>query len=269
MRNYLTYLSVCFFAIFSFLYMNRIVELSKSNNIILDNLIEYKNEFDYKCYEGYINEFGIVLGINGKSVNVSKSYSNMKGIGFKEELIEYEIESCVTSKDNNMDKYILSGNPSKNSISIVIDVYSGKYYEQMAGIFDNAKLEANILIDNNNLESNMEYFINYKNLLFKGNNDKDFKNFGQNINELNIKNVYCVKTNDYDVIDICKKNNVNSVLMRDEIEKNLLYNIKHSLNKGDIIFIRENEFNLNELSASIKYIKSRGINIVSVDELVF
>lgn len=269
MRNYLTYLSICFFAIFSFLYMNRIVELSKSNNIILGNIIEYKTGFDYKCNEGYINEFGIVVGINGKNVNVSRSYSNMKGIGFKENLIEYEIEYCITSKENNMDKYILSGNPSKNSISIVIDIYSGRYYEQMVNIFNSASVESNILVDKNSLESNMEFFDSYKNLLLKSNSDKDFKQLYQSLKELNPGNVYCVKTDDYDVVNICKSNNMNSILMKDEINKNLLYNIKHSLNKGDIIFIRENEFNLNELSASIKYIKSRGISIVSVDELVF
>lgn len=264
MKRFMTYISICFFAIFGFLYMNRVIELSKSNNVILNTLNEYKKEYDCGCVEGNINELGLITGINGKSVNVNKSYSNMKGIGFKEDLIEYEQVECITSKDNNMDKYILSGNPSKNSISIVINIYSGKYYSQMINIFNELNIESNILINNN---INTEHLNEYKNILIKGNSETDIDSLYNKLNDRN-NLLYCVKTDDFDVIDTCNKHNISSIIMKDEIKMDLLYNIKHSLNKGDIIFIKENEFNLNELSATLKYTKSRGINIVSINELV-
>jgi len=264
MKSYLTYIGICFFAIFSFFYMKQVGKLSNHNDIIINKINDYKKEYDYKCTEGYINEVGIVLGINGKIVDVNKSFTNMKGIGFKEELIEYQSDSCVTSIENNLDKYILSANPSKNKISIVINIDSGKYYNQMLEIFKKYNSYASILINKNFLEENYEKLKDYDNLMFKGNNEDDLKYFKNNIN-----NFYCVKTNDYEIVEICAKNNINSLYKRDEIEKNLLYNIKHSLSKGDIIFIKENEFNLNELSATIKYIKSKNLDIVSIDELVF
>ena len=56
--------------------------------------------------------------------------------------------------------------------------------------------------------------------------------------------------------------------MNNEIKKDLLINTKKLLNNGAIIFIRENEFNLSELSSAINYIKSRGYNIVNINELL-
>jgi hypothetical protein len=239
--------------------MNKVIDLSKENSVIIKYINKYKTKYDYKCNEGYINENGIVLGTNGSSVNVNKSYSNMKGIGYSESLIEYDTVYCVTSKDNNTDRYILSANPSKNSISIVINLDSEKYINQIIDIFNNYNVPVNILLNHNN------NYINYTDysILVKGNNEKDFEYF----NNLNI-NFFCVKTNDFDVIPICSKNNINTIYMRDEITKDLLLNIKKGLSKGDIIFIKENKYNLNEISATIRYIKSRGINIVSIEKLV-
>ena len=56
--------------------------------------------------------------------------------------------------------------------------------------------------------------------------------------------------------------------MQNKINKNLLSNIKKSLEKGNIIFIQENELNLKELSSTINYIKSKGINILNINELL-
>lgn len=52
------------------------------------------------------------------------------------------------------------------------------------------------------------------------------------------------------------------------IDKDLFSNTKKILDKGIIIFIKENNNNLNEFLSTIKYIKSRGYNIVSINELL-
>lgn len=264
MRNYFTYICICLFAIFSFFYMNNVIILSSHNNKLIDVINEYKEKNDYKCTEGYINEYGIVLGINGKIVDVNKSYSNMKGIGFKENLVEYKTDYCITNIDNNTDKYILSANPSKNKISIIINVDSGNYYKEMENIFKKYNSYVSLLINKSFLEDNKDILKEKDNLMFKGSSEDELKYFKDNVNDF-----YCVKTDEVDVVDMCVENNINSIYMKDQIKNNLLYNIKHSLSKGDIVFIKENKFNLNELSASIKYIKSKNLDIVSIDELVF
>lgn len=258
MDSYFKYLIIFVFTIFSFFYMNKVIELSKSNDIVLDKINEYASVFNYSCKEGYINENGIVIGTSGKNIDVSKSYNNMKGIGFRENLIEYKTISCITSKENNMDKYIVSGSPSKNSISLVINVNTMKYYSQMVDIFNKYNAEANILIDNNFNGDTSQV-----NILFKGKSVEELKEFNKKYD-----NFYCVKVNDYDLLNDCYELGINTIIMRDEIKSEQLLNVKKTLEKGSILFIRENEFNLHELSSTIKYIKSKGISIVSIDELL-
>ena len=52
------------------------------------------------------------------------------------------------------------------------------------------------------------------------------------------------------------------------IKENLLNNVKSNIQNGTIFFINENNKNLTELSSTINYIKSKGYNIVSINELL-
>lgn len=257
MKRYIKYLSIICFALFSFYYTDKVIELSEINNTILVSINDYAKNNSSKCIEGQINDDGIILGLSGMEVDKNKSYSNMKGIGFKEELIEYKKRKCILNKEDNLDKYIIRGNMSKNNISLVIDIDTLKYYESIISIFDRENVNVNILTNLNNLEK-----INKENILYKDSKD--------NINKVKrlVDNFYCVKTNDYEIINDCKKEKINSIKIVNYINGNLLSNTKKILDKGIIIFIKENYSNIHELSSTIKYIKSRGYNIVSIDELL-
>ncbi len=258
MKTYLKYLLVIFFTVFSFYYTDKVIELSQYNNTILASIEKYAEDNDYKCMEGYIKEEGIVLGLSGLIVNKNKSYSNMKGIGFKEDLIEYKSDECILNKKDNLDKYIISGNKHKNNISLVIDTDTFNYYNQMMKIAKSENIELNTLVNLNNI-NNIE---DKTNILYKTNSN-DIKEFKKNIS-----NFYCVKTNDFDILKYCKKEKLNSINIINYIESDLLINTKKILENGSIIFIKENNKNLNELLTTIKYIKSRGYNIVNIDTLL-
>ena len=264
MKNYYKYILITIFALFSFYYSNKIIELSEKNNVLLVSINDYAKENDYKCREGSITEDGIILGLSGLSVNKDRSYNNMKGIGFKKELIEYDENKCILNKDNNKDKYIIKGNDYNYNVSLVIDVNTGSYFKKMMTIANNKNVELNLLMNFNMLNNNLEKVENHSNILFKGNSEKELNNFIKILHN----EFYCVKTNDYEVIDICKKEKLNSIKLLDYIESDLLTNTKKILDKGKIIFIKETNNNLNELSATINYIESRGYNIVSINELL-
>lgn len=264
MRNYYKYILITIFALFSFYYSNKIIELSEKNNVLLVSINDYAKENDYKCREGSITEDGIILGLSGLSVNKDRSYNNMKGIGFKKELIEYDENKCILNKDNNKDKYIIKGNDYNYNVSLIIDVNTGSYFNKMIAIANNKNVELNLLMNFNMLNNNLEKVENHSNILFKGNSEKELNNFIKILHN----EFYCVKTNDYEVIDICKKEKLNSIKLLDYIESDLLSNTKKILDKGKIIFIKETNNNLNELSATINYIESRGYNIVSINELL-
>ena len=264
MKNYYKYFLICLFALFSFNYINKIIELSEKNNVLLVSINDYANKYDYKCREGSISEDGIILGLAGMSVNKDRSYNNMKGSIFNERLIEFDKNECILNKENNLDKYIIRGNEYLNNISLVIDVDSGKYFNKMIKVGNNNNVEINLLMNHNTLYNKLNDIDNHSNILFKGKSKNELDNF---INLLH-NEFYCVKNNDYDVIEICKDKKINSIRMINYIESDLLSNTKKILDKGLIIFIKETNSNLNELSSTIKYIKSRGYNIVSINELL-
>ena len=251
MKNYLKYIGIVLFTIFSFYYTDKVLELSEYNNTILVSIDDYASNNNKKCMEGSINEEGIILGMSGISVDKNKSYSNMKGIGFREDLIEYKSDKCILNKDDNKDKYIISSNKYNNNISLVIDTNNLEYYKDMISIAESENVHLNILVSNNNYDS----LLYKENILLKTNSDiiKEFKK--------KCPNFYCVNYNSFDVIDYCAKEDINSIKITNYIDSNLL------LYKGNIYFIKENIYNLNELLSTIKYIKSRGYNIVSINEL--
>jgi len=246
---------IIFLTVFSFYYTDKVIELSNHNNIILASIDEYASLNDTKCIEGSINEDGIILGLSGLVVDKNKSYSNMKGIGFKSELLEYKENKCILNKIDNLDKYIISGNKVNKNISLVIDVENKKYYKQMIDVLESYNLKGNLLTN--------KYIEDYNyNVLFKG-NEEELKKFKKNYEEF-----YCVKTSDYEIIDICKSEKINSIKVVNYIEDNLLINTKKILSNGTIIFIKETNSNLKELSSTIKYIQSRGFKIVDINELL-
>ncbi|MBQ6285513.1 MAG: hypothetical protein IJK67_04315 [Bacilli bacterium] len=264
MKNYYKYLFLCIITVFSFYYVNKIIELSEKNNTLLVSINKYADENNYKCREGSISEEGIVLGLSGLIVNMDKSYNNMKGLGFRKELIEYDEDKCILNKDNNLDKYIIKGNDYENNISLVVDVDNGKYFNKMIKLGENKNVEINVLMNYNMLKNNIDVIENHSNILFKGNNDKELNNFISILHN----EFFCVKTNDFDVIDICKEKRLNSIKIIDYIDSNLLSNTKKILDKGKIIFIKETKLNLDELSSTINYIESRGYNIVNINKLL-
>ena len=247
------YILLIFIVILSFMYTDKVVDYSKINNTILTSIEEYSKENNKYCIEGKINELGIILSFDGKIVDKNKSYSNMKGNLFNAKQIEYKEDECILNKENNLDKYIISGNEIENNISIVIDVTNNKYYQHMIEIFNKNQVQYNILV-NDNYDG-----IYTKNILYKGTNIKDFSK--------KYENIYCVQYKE-DILEECKNKKINSIKIINYINDNLYQNIKKLLNKGNIYFIKESNKNLIDLDITIKYIKSRGYNIVSIDELL-
>ena len=264
MKKYVKYIVISLFFVFSIIYTNKVIEISQYNNTILTSINEYASLKDYRCREGSINNDGIILGISGLVVNKNKSYSNMKGIGFKEELLEFDKDECILNKKNNIDRYILKGNDYNKNVSIVINTDSGKYFNKMLDVSESKNIEINLLMNTSFLRDNITDNYNHSNILYKGSSSSDLNNFSSLLHN----EFFCVKTNDYEIIHDCKNKKLNSIKMNNEIKKDLLINTKKLLNNGVIIFIRENEFNLSELSSTINYIKSRGFTIVNINELL-
>lgn len=188
----------------------------------------------------------------------------MKGIGFKEELIEYKENKCILNKEDNVDKYIIKGNDYNKNISLVINITNTKYYKNMINVSNNKDVELNLLFNYNDLSNEIDNITNHSNILFKGKTNEELNNFIKILHN----EIYCVKIDDFDIKKICSKKKLNSINKVFEIQDNLLNNVKNNIKNGTIFFISENSKNLKELSTTINYIQSRGYKIVTINELL-
>lgn len=263
MKRYYKYLCVLLFFCFTIFYFYKIKNYISYNNSIRDYLEYYSSINNSYCIPGKYSDFGVILGHSGNVIDIDGSYSNMKGSGFNLGLIEYKSDECKINRKSSINKYIYSGNDSVNNISIVIDIINGRSYEKFNDISEDKNIVLNYLINDSFLIKYNDSFDRHDTLLFKGSSTYELNNFINNLHD----EFLCVNYN-YDVLDMCSSYELNSINMVHYIERDLILNTKKILNKGIIIFIKESEVNLNELSSLINYILSRGYNIVSINDLL-
>lgn len=263
MRNFFKYIGLISLTCFSFYYTKEIAEFMKNDDVVMKEIEEYASTHNKECIEGYITDEGVVLGITGLIVDKDSSYSAMKGTGFNSSLIKYKDSSCVVSKENNKKNYILSGNPHKKSISLIINITNGKSINEIISISKIKNIKLSFLIDYKYLENNKELLNNNYDILYKGNSEKDLKEF---LKLLKNKNTFCIYMNNNDVLDYCSNNDLNTIKTNKIYNNNYLSNIKKDLSKGDIIILDESINLKNELGVIINYIKSRGLKIITVTE---
>lgn len=264
MKKFFEYVGLTVLCLFSYYYTSMLGEYVSDKDTIMVNLEEKDKTLNKNCTEGYINEYGVVLGISGLSINKQKSYENMRGLGYDESLIEYNYDECKINKENNIDKYIIKGNHHKNSVSIIIELDSLKYINSFINISNEKNIELNVLVNdyifNNNISLLNKYYNEEINLLYTGNNIRKFKE------EFN--KTFCVYKEKYDLLESCAENEINTIKTSKIFYKDALLNIKNNLEKGDIIILKENMNNLNELSSIINYILSKGMEIISINDLL-
>ena len=231
---------------------------------LLDNnykITKGKENFDYEevksLFTDYFKDYDYILG--------DYSYGRIRLKDF------YDSNNKKVRKLNDikyLDKYIIKGNEQKNSVSLIVIVHDGKYLENLNKIALEKDIKLSFVVDVSVLENNLELFIKLyddgHDILFGGSNKEDLKKYisiMKNIDKNSEK--YCVYV-DNDVIDICESEKINSSKSEIFIEKNYLMNIKDFVEKGNLIILKENEYLVKELSASINFIRAKGINIKSV-----
>lgn len=262
MKKILEGIFLVFLTCFSFFYTDKVINMINKKDPVMIEIVNVKSDYDVLPVNAVIEENTIIPGINGKEIDVSKSYENMKSGGiFREDALIFKDLYPSSSLKDNIDKYIVKGNSSKNEVALVY-VLNNNY-------IDNVKKIDNITI-----------FINHKDLNISNINllkDKEIYTYGNNgvyneeiitsdntlINRMSNNNSkYClVKDKDDSVLEVCNKSNMYVVL------PNIIgsyYDVKNNLTSGSIILLN----NLNDIDSIVKYIKSKGYNIVTLSNLL-
>lgn len=262
MRKLIKIISLLCLVCFSFFYTDRVINLINKRDPLMIEINNIKNEYEIVPVNAIIDNDTIVPGTKGRKVEIEKSYEEMRVGGvFREEELVYKDIYPSDTLSNNKNKYIISGNSSKNKVAILY-ILSSNNFDDIESI------------------SNITLFVNHKYLTTSNINklkNKEIYSYGNNgiyneeiltsdntlINRISHnKSIYCMsKEKDKKVLDICNKKDMYVVVpnvVGDYLE------IKNNLSNGSIILLN----NLKNIDIITKYINSKGYDIVPLSKLL-
>ena len=273
-------LIVIFLTIFSFYYTNKTIDIIRETDPIMKEIRKSNNKYYKKAINAKVVNNTIIPGINGKKIDYKKSYRKMKKYGnYNEVLTVFKETKPSVSINNIYDKYITVGNNEKKSVSLVFKIENNTDIENIKNINNilvNKNIKSTIFIDGLFLENNLDLVNSFKlSELEILNYDNSYKEiyFSSSINYLN--NItgktakYCYA--DYDnkeLIELCSRLKLHTILPTIKVGNYPYKEIKNKLQNASIISIPINSSTEIELSTVIDYIKSRGYNFLTLEELI-
>ncbi len=273
MKKYFEYIGLIALTCFSFYYTERVTKIMNSKDPIMLNIKEYSEVVSTDCKEGYITSDGVVLGVNGKTVDITESYSNMQGLGYNEDLMVFNEVECKVNLDSTLDNYIIKGNEAKNSVSLFINVNDASILEKIVNIAESKNVKLNLIVTGSVLETHEQYlktvYDKGYDIVYGGVEENDLKKYIKIMKEFEKDSrKYCINLGIKDTLDMCKKNNINSIKTDKIYTKDILLNTKTNLEKGSFYIYKENNITLKEISSTINFIEGKQLKIMSITDML-
>ena len=271
--------SVLILSLFSFYYTNKIVEFLAYKDPLMQQIKENSKELEILAFDALVSGDYITPGVNGLEVDYMKNFKKMKSYGkYNEMLLVFKEIRPVISFYDYYDKFISSGNLTSSSVSLVFTVRENDDYMEVLNILDETKVVGTFFFDGEVLDrdydnikeivaSNHEvellsYNNSYEKLLFKAGLEKLKISFA-------LKPKYCYATYDNrEVLNLCSGLKLHTIIPTIKVSDNIYSNLKGKIRNGSIIDIDISKSNLESLKTVINYIRQRGFNLVSLDELL-
>ena len=279
LKNVTKYLGITVLVMFSFYYTDKAVDIVKRNDPVMKELIDNKDNFKIESVNAIINGDTIIPGINGVEVNIDESYKRMRQINeYYESMLIFSEVIPDESLLKQYDKFIISGNPYRSDIALLIKVSNITNLEKIYNILLEKNTLATFFIDGSVIENNMDLIYemvsdgfeleNYGyNEVYSEENFRWTNNMIFSLTNLEPKFCYSEYQN-YDILELCAKNKMYTVKPTLNVVNNPFYTIMSNLKEGNIISLSLNEETLKELPIIISYINQKGYNLVTLNEIV-
>ena len=268
--------SLIILSLFSFYYTNKVIELLRFQDPIMKKIQSFNDEYEVKATNAIINGNTIISGKNGKKIDEVKTYNKMKKYGsYNKLLMTFEETKPDISVEDYYDKYIIGGSRENKTISLVFKVEKNSP-KKIVDILNSQNIKATFFIDGAYLENNSEEIITMTNhqlelLSYDGTYEEIYfsssKDYLESITNKSLKFCYC-DYDKYEVITLCQKYKMHTVLPTIKINNSLFSEVKNKLTNASIISIPINKKIENELLTTIKYIQSRGYKIQTLTDLI-
>ena len=250
--------------------------VSKLDDIMMQ-IEANKQLYSSSSINAKIKDNTIIPGINGKEVNVKKSYKVMKKEGYYDEkLYVYDYKKPEISLSDNFDKYIISGNKDKKMVSLVFLVYDGDDITNIVNVLNNYNVKATFFVDNDWFSNNsklIEELVSKNHTIGNLSIDLDYANSAFSWMDTVLKKIYnqnvgfCYsKADNLDNIKACALKENYTIRPNVITGSKPLNDIKNNLKAGSIIALDINSVIKRELSTIIIYIESKGYTLNSLEE---
>lgn len=280
MKKVFSVIGIITLAIVSFIYTDKTIDVAKQFDNVMTTINEVSKDYYVDPIDGIIiDDILFIPGVSGREVDQNKSYKSMRKFGgFNKNLLEYKEIKPNNTLENNLNKYIISGNKSKNMVSLIFIVSGNTNIEKVLSIVENKDVKVNFFVDGSWVEKNNELL---KELIDKnytiGNlsYNMDYQNSAFSWIDTIIKRMsnekygYCYSLEEnLDNLKLCAMNKNFTIKPSIVVKKYPLKEIKEQISNGSIISIPINSSVEEELPTIINYINSKGLKIVSLNELL-
>lgn len=236
--------------IISLNYTNEIIIYFQKKDPLMKEIINKQDDYYIPPLNAVITKNFVIKEVNGRKVNIKKSYQKMKKLGFfNENLLVYENVLPKISYLDNHDKVIIP-RYHINDISLIFEIDNNKrLFYNINKILEENDIETSIL--KNSFIYNTKAYVNTS--------SPAYNEFNYCITFDSSKNKDCVNSKKY------------TLLIKGEIiSSNFLNNTKKAIdNHNNIIIYRFNVNNLSNLNSVIKYLKSNYYNLINIDKLIY
>lgn len=262
---------------FSFYYTNEIISYFDTKNPIYKEIYKNIDKLNTSSVNAIIEDNYITAEKNGKKIDINKSLKKMRTLGeYNENLLVFINDYPDISIKNNYDKFIINGNNYDKNISLVFKIEKNNHINEIINILKNNNITGTFFIDTDNiknLDKEIKNLIKTNNYISNGGNNNNYEkinlynNMLENYTSYKIK--YCLSLEDnINTLNICSKNNMHTIKPKITTYNKPYTYIKNNLSNGNIFYLEDNLYTINELDLIIKYIKQKGYNILNIDELL-
>lgn len=277
MKKIIKFTGLVTLILFSFFYTDKVVEVIRENDKLMIELEQVADNYKVDPVNGVINGDTIRPGIDGKKINIEKSYKKMKEKGvFDENLIKYDKIAPKINMLHNQNKYIIGGNKEKNMVSIVFILDNKKYLKRVKDLSISREVTINYFVTYDYLVNNSTSITKMTNSEFynygsDGEYSPDNILFANNLISRITENeaIYCLtKVKNEKVLNLCSENNLYTILPDIIIKKDPYSEVKKSLASGSIILMEMSNDSTTELGIIIDYIRGKGYDVVGLSEML-
>ena len=274
MKKITKIISIVLFFLISVFYTNKSIDILKNNDPIMKQIKNTKEKYTISPINAIINGNEIQSGTYGKEIDYESSYTKMKRYGkYNEALTVLKDTKPTISIEDTYDKYLTKGNSNKRNVSLVFKITDDKNIMELLSLLEKKDVQVTFFIDGTLLENNakvIKSLSNHEVEILSYNNKQEETFMTASISYLesltNREAKFCYTENDNeDLLKMCSKNKLHTIKPTLVLKNDIYNNIKKSVEKDIVITI--DNYQGNNLSSSIDYLKSKGYNLVTIQDM--